>query len=139
MNKLYNQVSGNIVGYIGFITNNMANYLIAMHVQKILQCFQHAVPARKQDSPYRVPPRKYGTAAHDLLPEDTLDKINEKRVKIIQQVIGGVLYYAQAVDLTVLAAHSSIVSEQASAAEDAEKRVSQLLDYLATHPYVKGG
>ena len=27
MNQLYNQVSGHIVGYIGFITNNMANYL----------------------------------------------------------------------------------------------------------------
>ena len=30
MNQLYNQVSGHIVGYIGFLTNNMANYLIAV-------------------------------------------------------------------------------------------------------------
>ena len=30
MNQLYNQVSGHIVGYIGFITNDMANYLIAV-------------------------------------------------------------------------------------------------------------
>ena len=30
MNQLYNQVSGHIVGYIGFITNNMANYLNAV-------------------------------------------------------------------------------------------------------------
>ena len=82
------------------------------YVQKILQHFQHAVPTRKQDSPYRAPPRKYGTATQDPLPEDTSDKINEKRVKIIQQVIGRVLYYARAVDLTVLAALSSIASEQ---------------------------
>jgi len=27
MNQLYNQVSGHTVGYIGFITNYMANYL----------------------------------------------------------------------------------------------------------------
>ena len=52
------------------------------HVQKIIQRFQHAVPARQQDSPYRAPPRKYGAAAQDPLPEDTSDKINEKRVKI---------------------------------------------------------
>ena len=32
MNQLYNQVSGHIVGYIGFITNNMANYLNAVYV-----------------------------------------------------------------------------------------------------------
>ena len=94
------------------------------YVKKILQRFQHAVPARQQDSPYRAPPRKYGAAAQDPLPEDTSDKINKKRVKIIQQVIGGVLYYARAVDLTVLAALSSIASEQASATEDTEKRVS---------------
>ena len=78
-----------------------------------------------------MPPCKYGAATQDPLPEDTLDKINETRVKIIQQVIGGVLYYAQAVDLT------SIASEKANATEDTEQRVSQLLDYLATHPDAK--
>ena len=30
MNQLYNQVSGHIVGYIGFLTNFMPNYLIAV-------------------------------------------------------------------------------------------------------------
>jgi len=30
MNQLYNQVSGHTVGYIGFITNYMANYLNAV-------------------------------------------------------------------------------------------------------------
>ena len=47
------------------------------------------------------------------------------------------LLYARAVDLTVLAALSSIASEQASATKDTEKRVSKLLDYLATHPDAK--
>ena len=44
---------------------------------------------------------EYDAAAQDPLPEDTWDKINEKCVKIIQQVIGGVLYYARVVDLTL--------------------------------------
>jgi len=64
------------------------------YVKKILQCFQHAVPARQQDSPYPAPTRKYVAAVQDPLPEDTSNRINEKRVNIIQQVIGGVLYYA---------------------------------------------
>ena len=64
---------------------------------------------------------KYGAAAQDPLPEDTLDRINGKRVNIIQQVIGRVLYYAQAVDLTVLAALSSIASEQACVTEYTKK------------------
>ena len=32
MNQLYNQVSGHIVGYIGFITNYTPNYLIVVIV-----------------------------------------------------------------------------------------------------------
>ena len=36
MNQLYNQVSGHTVGYIGFITNNMANYLNAVMAIKIV-------------------------------------------------------------------------------------------------------
>ena len=47
--------------------------------------------------------------------------------------MGGVLYYARAVDSTVLPALSSIASEQASATEMTEKKAAQLLNYLATH------
>ena len=53
------------------------------YVHKILQHFQHDIPARQQDSPYYSPPLKYDAAAHGPLPEDTSDIINKKRVKII--------------------------------------------------------
>ena len=55
-------------------------------------------------------------------------------MKVIQQVVGGVLYYARAVDCTVLAALSSIASEQAQATEGTKARIQQLLDYLSTNP-----
>ena len=60
-------------------------------------------------------------------------KIDDKRVKAIQQVVGGVLYYTRAVDSAVLPALSSIASEQASATEATELKAAQLLDYLDTH------
>ena len=43
------------------------------------------------------------------------------------------MYYVRAVDITVLPTISSIVSEQASATENMEKKYTQLLDYLETH------
>ena len=43
------------------------------------------------------------------------------------------MYYARAVDSTVLPGLSSIASEQASATETTEKKAAQLLNYLATH------
>ena len=96
------------------------------YVQKILQRFQHAVPAQHQDSPHCAPPRKYGAVAQDPLPEDTSDKVNKKRVKIIQQVIGGVLDCAQSVDLTVLAAlrHSPLLQVNKQTQPKTQKNVS---------------
>ena len=49
----------------------------------------------------------------------------------IQQVVGTILYYARAVDLTVLMALSTIASEQAKATKKTIKNVGQMLDYLA--------
>jgi hypothetical protein len=104
------------------------------YILKLRAKFQHETPKRPQHSPHRAPPKKYGTAAHDPIPPDTTPRLDAPRIKIIQQVIGGVLYYARAVDLTVLPALSAVASDQASATETTEAHVKQLLDYLATHP-----
>lgn len=60
-----------------------------------------------------------------------LDKDGQKR---IQQIVGSILYYARAVDLTVLMALSSIASEQAKPTDKTKHASAQLLDYLSTHP-----
>jgi hypothetical protein len=51
------------------------------------------------------------------------------KIKEIQQIIGSVLYYAWAVDITVLMALSSIAIKQTKGMGHAK----QLLDYLATN------
>jgi hypothetical protein len=48
------------------------------------------------------------------------------------QAIAGTLYYAQAIDPTILTALSSIPTEQAKPTEETMKKVKQLLDYCAT-------
>ena len=107
---------------------------MAGYVKRILARFKHEMPKRPQHSPYQPPPRKYGTESQETLPEDITSKVNPERVKVVQQVIGGVLYYARAVDYTVLASLSSITSKQSQATEGTEKKVQQLLDYLSTRP-----
>ena len=75
-----------------------------------------------------------GTAAQDPLPQDNTATLDDDCKKCIQQIVGALLYYAQAVDLTILPALSSIASEQAEATKNTEKQVTQLLDYMAMHP-----
>jgi hypothetical protein len=52
----------------------------------------------------------------------------------VQRIIGNILYYAQAVDLTVLMALSTIASKQAKGTQNTVLKTKQLMDYLATHP-----
>jgi hypothetical protein len=60
--------------------------------------------------------------------------LSKDNIKQVQCVIGSILYCAQAIDLTVLMALSTIVSKQAKGTESTMKKFKQLLDYLATHP-----
>ena len=96
--------------------------LVPGYIDKLHARYQHEMPSQPQHSPYRAPPKVYGTAAQDTIPDDVTAKIDDKRVKAIQQVVVGVLYYARAVDSTVLPALSSIASKQASATETTKEK-----------------
>ena len=107
------------------------------YVKKLLARFKHKKPTKPVDSPYKAPPRVYGKAAQDPIPVDSSPKLDEKGKLRIQQVLGTCLYYARAIDDTMLPALSSIASEQATPTERTNKSTNHLLDYLATHPIAK--
>ncbi len=50
----------------------------------------------------------------------------------MQEVAGTLLYYARAVDSTILPALSAIATEQANPTEKTKATIKQLLDYCAT-------
>jgi hypothetical protein len=52
----------------------------------------------------------------------------------IKKVTGSILYYARAVDPTVLISLNDIATEQNKATEKTQAATSHLLDYLATPP-----
>jgi hypothetical protein len=103
------------------------------YVARALQRFSHPKPTRPQDSPHPWTAPKFGAhqqfATSDLTP--VLDAANKKR---IQEVIGTLLYYARAVDCTMLAAISSLSGQQANATQQTLMGITQLLNYCATHP-----
>ncbi len=68
------------------------------------------------------------------LPVDTSHKLDDKDIKRVQQIVVSSLYYARAVDMTVLIALSTITSEQTTGTERTMEKALQVLDYLATHP-----
>ena len=52
----------------------------------------------------------------------------------MQMIVGALLYYGRAVNNKLLVGLSAIGSQQASATEDTNEAINQLLDYCATYP-----
>jgi hypothetical protein len=103
------------------------------YIIKQLQKYKRAIPAKPQHCPYTPQPCQYSSKAQQLLPIDTSPPLSDADIKHIQQVIGSILYYEGAIDLTVLMAVSTITSKQAHGTESTMQKTKQLLDYLATH------
>jgi hypothetical protein len=66
--------------------------------------------------------------------KDETPPLTAKQRLPIQKVTGSVLYYAPAVNPTVLMPLNDISTEQTKANEKTQDARNQLLDYLATHP-----
>jgi len=82
------------------------------YVQKQLQRYKHAMPSKPQNCPFSPQPKQYGSEAQRPIKPDTSPPLSKDQKKQVQRVVGSILYYARAVDLTVLMALSTIASEQ---------------------------
>jgi hypothetical protein len=103
-----------------------------IHTQ--LQKYKHDCPKCPQHCPYSPLPKQFGSEAQRPLPPDTSPPLSKDNIKHVKRIIGSILYYTRAVDLTVLMALSTIASEQAKGTQNTMMKTKQLMDYLATHP-----
>jgi hypothetical protein len=108
---------------------SMPNYC-----NKAIQRFHHTKPHRPQDQPYPHSPRIYGLQSQLVADTDTSPPLNKQDKTFVQEVIGVLLYYARAVDCTMLPALGSLATQQANPTQHTLAKVHQLLDYAATHP-----
>ena len=68
------------------------------------------------------------------MPTDNSEPAAKEEEKFIRQVIGTLLYYARAVDLTLLVTLSTLASMQSKPTKHTVRLVTWLLDYVATNP-----
>jgi hypothetical protein len=105
------------------------------YVSNVLSKFQHDAPKHPQHTPSRYVTPVYG-AKTQYATKDETPPLTAKQCITIQKVTGSVLYYARAVDPTVLMPLNDIATEQTKATGKTQAATNQLLDYLATHPDV---
>jgi hypothetical protein len=106
------------------------------YIIKQLQKYRYASLPRPQHCPYAPQPKQFGSKAQCPLPPDASPPLCNANIKHVQRIIGSILYYTCAVDLTVLMALSMIASKQAKGTQQTMAKTKRLLNYLATHPNV---
>jgi hypothetical protein len=103
------------------------------YASNVLSKFQHDAPKHPQYTLSQYVTPVYG-AKTQYATRDETSPLTSKQCITIQKVTGSVLYYARAVDPTVLMPLNDIATEQTKATEKTQAATNQMLDYLATHP-----
>jgi hypothetical protein len=112
----------------GYVDISMPTY-----VSKSLAKFHHSKPTSAQHAPHQWSQPVYGQKIQ-YANEDTTSLLNKTDTQRVQSVSGTFLYYARAVDPTILPALNEISSKQAKPTVLTGKACDLLLDYLATYP-----
>jgi hypothetical protein len=111
--------------------NWKAHLYMPGYLEKAFMRFKHEAPEKIQNLPYPHVTPQYGAKTQYATDYDKSPILISKETKYVQAVTGTLLYYARAVDATILTALSVIATEQAKPTQETLKRVKQLLDYCA--------
>lgn len=104
------------------------------YVARALQRFEHDKPARLQHAPSTWSEPTYGAKVQMAEPTDESPPLEAAGIKRLQEVVGVLLYYARAVDITMLVALGTIAAAQSKGTQTTMQAVVHLLNYAATHP-----
>jgi hypothetical protein len=104
------------------------------YIERALQRFQHPSPRRPEHSPHGCQAPQYGAPIQYDTADDDSPLLNAEDSKRIQEILCTLLYYARAVDPTLLTAINTLASQQAKSTKETMNGVIQLLNYRATNP-----
>jgi hypothetical protein len=113
------------------VKNNTVTLSMPGYVQNALTRFGVTLNPEGTHSPLTYHPVVHGPQVEQV---DTSPAISAEKVKRIQQIIGVFLYYARAVDESMLCALNKLASRQTHPSEELETDVNRFLQYAATYP-----
>ncbi len=110
---------------------------MSKYVRQQLVQYAHPTLAKSQHCLYALNPITYGKDNQTPTPQDNSLLLDAAGKKHIQNNVGSFLYYARAVNPTILMALLAIASQQSNPTEETNGHVHQFLDYMATHQDAK--
>ena len=98
------------------------------YVHKELHRLQHILRGGKEYSPHTCAPIQYGQNIQYADPLETAEYLSNKETNLVQQACSTFLYYAIAIDNTIIPALRNISSEQSKDTKNTAKQVAKLLN-----------
>jgi hypothetical protein len=105
--------------------------LMPGYLPKMMMRFKHETPNKIQNSPHRHVETQYGKKAQFTTVEED-SPLKKEETKYVHAVAGTLLYYARAVNPTIIPTLSAIRTEQAKPTQATIETIKQLLNYCAT-------
>jgi hypothetical protein len=117
--------------------NRTVDLYMPGYIKAALNKYQHAAPACPEHAPHTWNPPIYGAKTQYVEDETTSPALSDKDINKLQQLTGTLLYYARAVDPTLIMPTNVLASKQSRATAVTANKVIKLLNYCNTHPITK--
>jgi hypothetical protein len=111
-----------------YVDTSMPGYL-----PSALKRLQHVAPSSPQYAPHKWSQPAYGQKLQ-LAPIDDTPSLDKSGTKYVQSCVGSFLYYARALDSTMLPSINEIGGSQAAPTEKTMDACKMLMDYGHTYP-----
>ena len=115
-------------------SNRTVNVSIPGYIKEALHEFQHLHPKRRQDAPHAWTQPVYGAKVQYAENLNDSPALPPKTVRLLQKIVGTLLYYVIVVNFTMLIFLGSITSTQYQGTNKTYDKTLCLINYAATHP-----
>jgi hypothetical protein len=102
-------------------------------IKAALHKYQHSDPARPEHAPHTWNPPIYGAKTQFMTEATSSPALSDKKINKLQQLTGTLLYYARAVDPTLIMPINVLASEQSTATNFTADKVIKPFNYCNTH------
>jgi hypothetical protein len=114
--------------------NHTVDLSMPGYIAKALKRFDIVTPSRPQHAPSAWIEPVYGSHTQLTPPADASTPLDPLGITRLQEIVGVLLFYARAIDSTMLVALGSLAAAQSQGTEATAKAAIHLLNYAATHP-----
>jgi hypothetical protein len=117
--------------------NQTVDLYMPGYIKAALHKYHYPAPARPEHAPHVWNQPIYGAKTQFVSDPTPSPALSDKDLNKLQQLTGTLLYYARAVDPTLIMPINVLASEQSNTTQVTADKVIKLLNYCHTHPETK--